>query len=99
MLRRSIMASLLSSLLHERHDPREGGFAAAEAEGEAAEPDALIEHLVDLAADVLGVEDAAREELDVHALIVLGPGERLVERHADHLLDRGDQVRARLAHV
>src|SRR5436189_6319799 len=52
-----------SLLLHERHDARERRLAALESEREAAQPDALIEHLVDLPTDVLGVEDAVRAEL------------------------------------
>src|SRR6185312_9805024 len=86
-------------LLHESYDASERRLAAPEAEGEAAEPDALIEHLVDHASHVLGVEDAVREELDVHALVVLRPREGLFERHADHRLDLGNQIRPRLAHV
>src|ERR1043165_3887355 len=73
-----------SPLLYKRHDPRERRLTSAEAEGEAAEPAPLIEHLVDHAAHVFGVEDAVGEELHVHALVILRPGEGLVERHADH---------------
>lgn len=55
-------------LSHKGDETAEGGLATTEFPGEAANPDALVEYVVDLPASVLDVEDAVGEHVVVHQL-------------------------------
>ena len=58
----------------ERDEAAEGGLATAKFPGEAADPDALVQHLINLAAGVFDMEDAVGEHVIVHELqIIIGP--------------------------
>ena len=59
---------------YERDEAAEGGLATAEFPGEAANPDALVQHVVNLPTGIFDVEDAVRKHVIVHQLqIVIGP--------------------------
>src|SRR5579859_3737735 len=61
-------------LVYEGNQATEGRFTAVELPGEAADPDALVKHLVDHAAGILDMEDAVREHLVMHKLqVIVGP--------------------------
>src|SRR3990172_7895618 len=78
--------------LHEGHEAAERRLPALEPEREAPHPDLLVEEQVDVPAEVLDVKDALRKEHRVGGLVVPRPGEGLVHRHPDLLLDLRDQV-------
>src|SRR5215218_4681163 len=75
------LAWLMCSFLQECDRAAERRLATDELPREAAEVDAPVEHLVDLAAEVLDVDDVMGEQQSVHDLEVL-PGEQLVQRAA-----------------
>src|SRR5579859_697601 len=87
------MRLLLQLFRHIGHNTAEGGLSSLKTPGIAANPDALIEELVDLATQVLRVEDKMWEERNVHHLIIFG-GEDLRQRPAQHYLRLSCQIRS-----
>src|SRR5258708_16195861 len=73
------------SLVEHCDGAAQGSLAALEAPREAAELDSLIQPLVDLAAQVLDMDDVVRKKKRVHDLVV-GHREDLVEAAAQLLL-------------
>src|SRR5215216_583844 len=69
---------LICSVLQEGDGAAEGRLPADELPREAAEVDAPVQHLVDLTAQVLDVDDVVGEQQGVHDLEVLA-GEQLVQ--------------------
>jgi hypothetical protein len=61
VLFRSVASQSPASFLNERHQPAECCLTHIEFPGEAADPQAHIEHLVDHAASIFNMEDAVRK--------------------------------------
>src|SRR6266849_5969327 len=61
VLFRSVTPQRPTSFLNERHQPAECCLTHIEFPGEAADPQAHIEHLVDHAASIFNMEDAVRK--------------------------------------
>ena len=60
--------------LYKGHQSAESRLAHVELEGETANPQAHIEHLVDHTSSILDMENTMREQLVMHKLqIILGP--------------------------
>src|ERR1700686_3948192 len=69
------------TLFEHRDRAAERSLAALEAPREAAEKDLAVQHLVDLAAQVLDMDDVVRKQQRVHDLVV-GLGPDLIEAAA-----------------
>src|SRR5467141_2155952 len=74
-----------ASLVENRDCAAQRGLAALETPREAAELDLLVEHVVDLPAQVFDVDDVVRKQKGMHDLVV-GPREDLVEALAELFL-------------
>src|ERR1700686_2870372 len=82
-----------ASLFQHGDGPAKCGLAALEPPREAAELDLLVQHLVDLPAEILDVDDVVREQQRVHDLVV-GLWKNLVKAPSQLLLGLFSFVRA-----
>src|SRR6266550_67820 len=82
-----------ASLVEDCDDAAQRRLTALETPREAAELDLLVQHVVDLPAQVFDVDDVVRKQKGMHDLVI-GPGEDLVEALAELFLPYLRLVRA-----